>query len=100
MQFLTVNYLIGHPHVRPMPEISAVAGETLYVACPVAGYPIDNVKWYRGKSHKHLFSAWLYFCWVQLHHVPYKSVSFYVFHTFMMIYEQEKSNQISRTLGF
>jgi len=32
-----------------MPEISAVAGETLYVACPVAGYPIDNVKWYRGK---------------------------------------------------
>ncbi|XP_059489683.1 cell adhesion molecule Dscam2-like isoform X2 [Neocloeon triangulifer] len=38
----------GLPHVRSMPEISAVAGETLYVACPVAGYPIDSIKWYRG----------------------------------------------------
>ncbi|XP_065334249.1 cell adhesion molecule Dscam2-like isoform X1 [Cloeon dipterum] len=38
----------GLPHVRSMPEISAVAGETLYLSCPVAGYPIETIKWYRG----------------------------------------------------
>ncbi|XP_066996259.2 cell adhesion molecule Dscam2 [Anabrus simplex] len=38
----------GSPYVRPMGEISAVAGETLRISCPVAGYPIDNIKWYRG----------------------------------------------------
>ncbi|XP_033607218.1 Down syndrome cell adhesion molecule-like protein Dscam2 isoform X3 [Cryptotermes secundus] len=38
----------GTPYIRVMGEISAVAGETLRVTCPVAGYPIDNIKWYRG----------------------------------------------------
>jgi hypothetical protein len=32
-----------------MPNISAVAGEPLYVACPVAGYPIDSIVWQKGK---------------------------------------------------
>ncbi|XP_021925400.1 Down syndrome cell adhesion molecule-like protein Dscam2 isoform X4 [Zootermopsis nevadensis] len=35
----------GLPYIRPMPNISAVAGEPLYVACPVAGYPIDSILW-------------------------------------------------------
>ncbi|GLG97376.1 Protein sidekick [Gryllus bimaculatus] len=37
----------GLPYVRPMGEISAVAGTTLYITCPVAGYPIDTIKWFR-----------------------------------------------------
>jgi hypothetical protein len=32
-----------------MPNVSAVAGEPLYVACPIAGYPIDSVVWHKGK---------------------------------------------------
>ncbi|XP_054281239.1 cell adhesion molecule Dscam2-like [Macrosteles quadrilineatus] len=35
----------GPPYVRPMPNISAVAGEPLLIACPVAGYPIDSITW-------------------------------------------------------
>ncbi|XP_021939407.1 Down syndrome cell adhesion molecule-like protein Dscam2 isoform X3 [Zootermopsis nevadensis] len=38
----------GSPYIRVMGEISAVAGVTLRVTCPVAGYPIDSIKWYRG----------------------------------------------------
>ncbi|PSN53675.1 Down syndrome cell adhesion molecule-like protein Dscam2 [Blattella germanica] len=38
----------GSPYIRTMGEISAVAGENLKVTCPVAGFPIDNIKWYRG----------------------------------------------------
>ena len=30
-----------------MGEISAVAGETLWVSCPAAGYPIDEIRWFR-----------------------------------------------------
>lgn len=30
-----------------MGEISAVAGETLSVSCPAAGYPIDEIRWFR-----------------------------------------------------
>ncbi|XP_047103802.1 Down syndrome cell adhesion molecule-like protein Dscam2 [Schistocerca piceifrons] len=35
----------GLPFVRPMPNISAVAGEPLYIACPVSGYPIESITW-------------------------------------------------------
>ncbi|KAK3930875.1 Down syndrome cell adhesion molecule-like protein Dscam2 [Frankliniella fusca] len=35
----------GAPYVRPMPNISAVAGEPLFIACPVAGYPIETITW-------------------------------------------------------
>ncbi|KAG8327858.1 hypothetical protein J6590_009661 [Homalodisca vitripennis] len=38
----------GLPQVRPMGEVSAVAGESLVIACPVAGYPIHTIKWFRG----------------------------------------------------
>ena len=45
-------YVSGPPYIRTMGEISAVAGETLRVTCPVAGFPIDNIKWYRGTFKK------------------------------------------------
>lgn len=39
----------GLPYVRTMEKKSIVAGETLIVTCPVAGYPIDSIVWERGK---------------------------------------------------
>ncbi|KAL1110190.1 hypothetical protein AAG570_008267 [Ranatra chinensis] len=35
----------GLPYIRPMPNVSAVAGEPLFISCPVAGYPIDSIVW-------------------------------------------------------
>lgn len=44
-----------------MPNMSAVAGEPLYVACPVAGYPIDSIVWQKGKPNPRFcrFANWL-----------------------------------------
>ncbi|KAF4517521.1 hypothetical protein B566_EDAN006523 [Ephemera danica] len=33
----------GLPYVRPIPKVTAVAGETLYLKCPVAGFPIEDL---------------------------------------------------------
>ncbi|XP_046406478.1 Down syndrome cell adhesion molecule-like protein Dscam2 isoform X2 [Ischnura elegans] len=38
----------GAPHVRAMGDISAIAGETLRVSCPVGGFPVDSIQWLRG----------------------------------------------------
>lgn len=51
MIFEAVFYFSGLPFVRSMPNISAIAGEPLYVACPVAGYPIDSITWEKGKYY-------------------------------------------------
>ncbi|XP_071050253.1 cell adhesion molecule Dscam1 isoform X5 [Onthophagus taurus] len=37
----------GHPHVRAMEKQTIVAGGTLVVHCPVAGYPIESIIWER-----------------------------------------------------
>ncbi|XP_046664865.1 Down syndrome cell adhesion molecule-like protein Dscam2 isoform X42 [Homalodisca vitripennis] len=37
----------GLPFVRPMEKKAIVAGETLVVTCPVAGYPIESIVWER-----------------------------------------------------
>ncbi|XP_076288258.1 Down syndrome cell adhesion molecule 2 isoform X4 [Lasioglossum baleicum] len=37
----------GLPYIRLIPKVTAVAGETLRLKCPVAGYPIDEIKWER-----------------------------------------------------
>ncbi|XP_055593954.1 cell adhesion molecule Dscam2 isoform X4 [Uranotaenia lowii] len=37
----------GLPYVRTMEKKSIVAGETLIVTCPVAGYPIESIVWER-----------------------------------------------------
>lgn len=38
----------GLPFVRQMDKKAIVAGETLVVTCPVAGYPIESIVWERG----------------------------------------------------
>ncbi|KAA0184406.1 hypothetical protein HAZT_HAZT005375 [Hyalella azteca] len=38
----------GPPHVRPLGSVTAVAGETFRVRCPVAGYPIETITWAKG----------------------------------------------------
>lgn len=38
----------GLPYIRPMKDVSAVAGESLVLRCHVAGYPIDTITWSRG----------------------------------------------------
>ncbi|XP_055318402.1 cell adhesion molecule Dscam2 isoform X26 [Sitodiplosis mosellana] len=37
----------GLPYIRPMEKKAIVAGETLVVTCPVAGYPIKSIVWER-----------------------------------------------------
>ncbi|XP_024082580.1 Down syndrome cell adhesion molecule-like protein Dscam2 isoform X25 [Cimex lectularius] len=37
----------GLPFVRPMEKKAIVAGETLIVTCPVAGFPIEQIQWER-----------------------------------------------------
>jgi len=39
----------GRAYIRTMPNLSAVAGQTLQIKCPVAGYPIEEIKWQRGE---------------------------------------------------
>ncbi|KZC07456.1 Down syndrome cell adhesion molecule-like protein Dscam2 [Dufourea novaeangliae] len=37
--------IYGLPHVRPMGNYAAVAGETTVIKCPVAGFPITSIVW-------------------------------------------------------
>lgn len=39
----------GLPSIRPMDKVAVVAGEMMYVTCPVAGYPIESIQWEKGK---------------------------------------------------
>lgn len=40
----------GKPVMRKMPNVTAVAGETISITCPVGGYPIDVITWERGRG--------------------------------------------------
>ena len=42
----------GRPTIRRMPNITAVAGESISITCPVGGYPIDSIVWERGMMRK------------------------------------------------
>ncbi|XP_069701681.1 cell adhesion molecule Dscam2 isoform X1 [Periplaneta americana] len=37
----------GLPYIRLIPKVTAVAGEALHLKCPVAGYPIEEIRWER-----------------------------------------------------
>ncbi|XP_023316145.1 Down syndrome cell adhesion molecule-like protein Dscam2 [Trichogramma pretiosum] len=39
--------IYGLPYIRLIPKVTAVAGETLRLKCPVAGYPIEEIRWER-----------------------------------------------------
>ncbi|KAK6627071.1 Down syndrome cell adhesion molecule-like protein Dscam2 [Polyplax serrata] len=38
----------GLPYIRLIPKVTAIAGETLRLKCPVAGYPIEEIQWEQG----------------------------------------------------
>ncbi|KAA0202807.1 hypothetical protein HAZT_HAZT010652 [Hyalella azteca] len=38
----------GPPTIRHVGQLTAVAGQTLSVTCPVGGYPIDKITWQKG----------------------------------------------------
>ena len=40
--------IYGPPHIRPMGNYAAVAGETTVIKCPVAGFPISSIVWEKG----------------------------------------------------
>lgn len=42
------KFLTGLPYIRPIPKITAVAGEVLKLKCPVSGYPIEQIAWEKG----------------------------------------------------
>lgn len=49
----------GLPYIRPMEKKAIVAGETLVVTCPVAGYPIESIVWERG-TFTHSTYGWIH----------------------------------------
>ncbi|KFM78043.1 Down syndrome cell adhesion molecule-like protein Dscam2, partial [Stegodyphus mimosarum] len=40
----------GPPFVKPMRNISVLAGNTLVIRCPVSGYPVEKIIWEKGES--------------------------------------------------
>ncbi|XP_075741847.1 cell adhesion molecule Dscam1-like [Rhipicephalus microplus] len=40
----------GHPFVRVMRNVSVLAGRTLIVHCPAAGYPLTQIFWHKGDA--------------------------------------------------
>lgn len=41
--------IIGRPFVRPMTNLTMVAGNQLAVKCPVGGHPISSIYWEKGE---------------------------------------------------
>ncbi len=39
----------GAPFVRPMEPLKVVAGKSMTITCPVAGFPISGVAWEKGR---------------------------------------------------
>ena len=46
----------GSPKVRQMGDLSAVAGESFSVTCPVGGHPIHKISWSKGEFHLFFFN--------------------------------------------
>ena len=39
----------GAPFVQKMEPMKVVAGKSMFVTCPVAGWPISSIAWEKGK---------------------------------------------------
>lgn len=50
----------GLPLIRPMEKKMIVAGGTLFVTCPFAGFPIESVTWERGKKNVLHTQGWIH----------------------------------------
>ena len=48
----------GAPFVQKMKPMKVVAGKSMFVTCPVAGWPISSIHWEKGK-----FSLWVILPW-------------------------------------
>lgn len=47
---LSLSVFLGAASIRPMKNITAIAGRDAYVHCRVIGYPYYSIKWYKN-SH-------------------------------------------------
>ncbi|RWR99832.1 Down syndrome cell adhesion molecule-like protein Dscam2, partial [Leptotrombidium deliense] len=41
--------VVGAPFIKPMNNMTVLAGHTLHTRCPVTGYPISKISWSRGE---------------------------------------------------
>ncbi|KAI1278123.1 Down syndrome cell adhesion molecule-like protein Dscam2 [Halotydeus destructor] len=39
--------VLGKPTVRPMADVKVISGQGVTLNCPVSGYPIDSITWYK-----------------------------------------------------
>ena len=42
--------IFGAPFIRKMEAMKVVAGKSMSITCPVAGYPVSRIVWERGKG--------------------------------------------------
>lgn len=52
----------GAPFVRPMPNVSTIAGGSLTIMCPAGGWPIEQIAWFKNgtklpSNHRQKLSA-------------------------------------------
>lgn len=48
--FLILYPFIGRASIRPMKNITAIAGRDAFVHCRVIGYPYYSIKWYKNSA--------------------------------------------------
>jgi len=56
----------GTPVIRPMKNVTTVAGEELVLRCYVSGYPIHSITWRKGQLSSHDFISIAVVCDVVL----------------------------------
>lgn len=47
---LTLCHFLGRASIRPMKNITAIAGRDAFVHCRVIGYPYYSIKWYKNSA--------------------------------------------------
>lgn len=50
MSFLNLCHFLGRASIRPMKNITAIAGRDAFVHCRVIGYPYYSIKWYKNSA--------------------------------------------------